>query len=483
MKKEKKFVIIVFSFLFANVLLAQNFNDALRLTDDGIITSARSIGMGNANITLPGDLSSSLLNPAGIALIKKGELDFGLNFNSFKNDANFFNNNSSQNLGSTKWNHVGFIAPFPTTRGSFSLAFGYNQLKDFNRTLNFNGFNPNNSSMIQDLAYYNDDLAFKLALSYPLYDKNNKYLYDTTVVRGGLNQSGNISQKGGLNSWFLSGAMEIEKDIFVGATLNIISGSLEKTQNYAEEDTKNNYPASVLLDPVEPLSADFRSFYTTDKLNWDISGWDLNLGMIAKINENLSAGFTIQFPRTYTIKENYYVTGESKFGTGKIWDYDSGDNKIEYDVSTPYEYGVGISYQDKNYAVCANAKFTDYTTLEFSSGFNNSTRNQKNQQIQSLMRSIINLNLGGEFFVPGTQLILRAGFMYKPSPFKDDPAEYDKKYLTGGLGYNLTKSLQFNVGIAYGWWKDFGDNYGNGESRTYQTIAVSNLITTIKYVL
>ena len=482
--KTKNMLKLIFGFaLIANLVNAQNFNDALRLTDDGIITSARSLGMGNAAISIPNDLSMAQLNPAGLALLKKGELNVGVNYNSFSNESNFFNNSLKQSLGSTNWNQIGFVAPFPTSRGSFAIAIGYNQLKDFNRTLSFDGFNPGSNSMIQDLANFNDDLAFKLALSYPLYDKNNKYLYDTTVVNGKLNQRGDVSQKGGINSWFLSGALEIEKDVFFGATLNLISGTFDKTRNYMEEDTKNNYPSSVLLDPIEPLSANFLSFSTTDRLNWEISGWDLKLGLIAKIDEKLSAGFTIHIPRVYTIKESYQVTGESLFGTGKRWTYDSGISKIQYDVSTPYEYAVGLSYQEKNYTLSANAKFVDYTTLVFSSGFATATRNNKNRDIQALFRAVISLNAGGEYVIPNTGLALRAGFMYMPSPFKDDPTEYDKKYITGGLGYNLSPTVQLNAGLAYGWWKDFGDNYGSGVSRTFQSISVTNLIVSLKYIL
>jgi hypothetical protein len=71
------------------------------------------------------------------------------------------------------------------------------------------------------------------------------------------------------------------------------------------------------------------------------------------------------------------------------------------------------------------------------------------------------------------------------SPFKDDPFEYDKKFLTVGIGFHLSKSVSIDGAYAYGWWKDYGDNYGNNYnnelSRTYQNIKNQNIITSLKY--
>jgi hypothetical protein len=31
------------------------------------------------------------------------------------------------------------------------------------------------------------------------------------------------------------------------------------------------------------------------------------------------------------------------------------------------------------------------------------------------------------------------------------------------------------LGYAYGWWKNFSDNYGSNDSRTYQNINIHNI--------
>ena len=105
----------------------------------------------------------------------------------------------------------------------------------------------------------------------------------------------------------------------------------------------------------------------------------------------------------------------------------------------------------------------------------------KNSDIKDQFRSVVNLNTGFEYIFPSTNFAVRGGFILMRSPFKDDPAEYDKKFLTVGVGIRLTKSISVDGAYAYGWWKDFGDNYGSGLSRTYQDIKNQNFITSLKY--
>lgn len=478
---KKEIIVFIVLSLITGITSAQNFNDALRLSENGISLNAKALGMGNAFISRLSGVSSSQFNPAAIAFAKKAQFDASLDFNSMSNDATLFGNKVNGSQSSTNFNEVGVILPVPTIQGSLALALGYNQNKNFNKILSFSGFNSGNNSMIQDLVSGNDDLAYDLALSYPIYDANNKYLNDVTEINGNLNQASKITSDGGINNWYLSGAVEIEKDIFVGATLNLLSGSFNRTRIYTEEDTQNYYKSTLLLDPLEPKSADFQSFTTTDVIKWDIAGWDFKLGLIAKINEQVNVGFTVRVPRTYTIKETYSVSGKSKFGTGTIWNAQYDDSKIEYDVTAPAEYSAGASYAERNFTLSGEIKLVDYSSMEFSSGFDGLTRDEKNRDIKDLMRSTININAGGEYLIPNLGLAVRAGFMMMPSAFKDDPSEYDKKFITAGLGYNLTKGTQLNIGYAYGWWEDFGDNYGSGLSRTFQKVSVSNFTTSLKF--
>jgi hypothetical protein len=480
-KKIFYFLVLLTSFSFNS--FAQNYNDAFRLSEPGIFLGARALGMGNGFSAIGNDFSAALFNPAGLGLIKKAELIGGFNLNSFNNKTNFFNNTRSgaidQNL---KLGEFGVVIPVPTIQGSFVVALVFNQPKIFNSIVSFNGFNPNNNSYIQDLTDFNDDIAFKLALSYPLYDSKNNYLRDTTRIKGKLNQRGTYQQNGFLNNWNAAGAIEVEKDIFVGATISIYSGEFNKTKDYYEEDVNNNYPSSLLLDPIEPTSADFKSFYLNDKLIWDISGYGFNIGGLIKLNEIINIAANIKFAKNFTVKESYVVDAESLFGNNNRFTFPRAvDIKSEYEIRTPAEYTLALASHNGNLELGASVTIIDYRSAKFKSGFSTSSIQNKNADIYDLFRPTYNLNVGVEYKIPSSKVTVRGGIMVLQSPFKDDTIEYDKKFLTVGIGYRLTNKFTVDGAFAYGWWKDLGDNYGSGLSRTYQDIKNQNFIFSIKY--
>ena len=440
--------------------------------------------MGNAYTALSNDFSASLFNPAGYAFVKRTEFSGSIDYNSFKNNTTFFNNKTNFSNSMTNLNQAGFVFPFPTYQGSFVLAFGFNQIKKFDGAVKFSGFNSSNNSMIQDLTDYNDDIAYETGVSYPLYDNNNNYIKDTTVISGHLNQSGNIINDGRLNSWTFSGAVEFQKDFYLGVSVSRISGDFKRDREYWEDDVNNYYPMSLQLDPNYPETADFQTFYFNDIIRWDISAWDFTFGLIAKLDDNLNFGFTLKLPRYYTIRETYNVDAHADFGTGQQYYLDPPiENKVEYKISTPTEFSAGVAYSESNLTFTFDAKMIDYTQMQFKSGLDEGSISGNNRDIKDLFTTVLNLNTGIEYIIPNIGLALRAGFMWLPSPFKADPSEYDKKVATVGLGFETNKNIAFNIGYAYGWWKNFGDNYGSDLSRTYQDITHSNLIMGIKYFL
>ena len=479
--KRKYIFVIAISLFFANLIFAQNYNDALRLSTPGFVPSARVMGMGGAAVGLGGDYSSAFTNPAGLGLIKQSELVGGLNYSIFNNNTTLFNSQTSFDVSSTGLNQVGFAFPFPTYRGSFVIAFGYNRIKDFNSTMKFNGFNSHANSMIQDLVSVNDDIAYNLGLSYPTYDSNGNYLKDETKINGNLNQRGNLTNEGSINAWTLSAAIEVAKNVFVGASFNILTGTYKSRRDYYEEDTKDKYPASVWLDPNDQRTSDFQSFYLNDIVNWDLTGWNAQLGILYKMNL-MDVGFGIKLPSKFTVKEKYFVYGESYFGSGNSFTIDPPYNsKVEYDINTPWEFSGGASFGLAFFRVNADAVFIDYTQMEFAGGLNPTDMSANNNDIKELFRSVVNYSFGGEFDVPVLDVTVRAGYALRPSPFKDDPPNFDRKYYTFGLGLNPAPNIFLDFAIVKGSWNDFSDNYGTNLSRVDEDIQTTKAIFTVKY--
>lgn len=490
--KSKIFFLTAIYFLTFEYLNAQNFKDALRLTDFGLKSNARALGMGNAYTSLSDDFSAASFNPAGFGLVKRLEFSGGLNYNDYGNDVLFMGNKTDYSNSVTELSNVNFVFPFPTFRGSLVFAIGYNRDKSFNNVVEFDGFNSGSTSMIADEvdyanSYYFEDLRDgyhflrDLRLTYPVYSGTGDYIGEETYLRGNLNQSGSILNEGSIGIWSFAGAMEVAPNSFVGISMNVHSGAFKRDKEYYEDDTRNFYPSGIWTDTTDPRSNNFQSFILKDYLEWDISGFDLKLGYIYQMQNLARFGLSIKFPTTYTIKEKYSVYRESSFGTGSVFSVSDDYDEIEYDISTPFVFSGGASVSMFGAVLSADASFIDYKQMKFGSGLDKTLTSLNNKDIKYLFRSVLNLNFGAEYTIPVVGLRLRSGYMLYPSPYKGDPKEFNRKFMTFGIGFLTQETLAIDVAFARGWWKDYGDNYGVGVSRTYQDITVNNLLFGVSY--
>jgi len=129
--------------------------------------------------------------------------------------------------------------------------------------------------------------------------------------------------------------------------------------------------------------------------------------------------------------------------------------------------------------IVADMKIMDYTQMEFTDGFSYDYIVQLQNQIDDLMTTAIDYHIGTEIQIPNLPVFGRAGFMYFQSPFDGDPSEFNKKYVSAGAGAVVDNQFVIDFAYTYGWWQDYGDNYGSNVSRTYQDILVDNMILTL----
>ena len=476
-----KLSVILFLLIFTTNF-AQNYNDAIRVGFPGLGSNARALGMGNAFDALSDDASAAYFNPAGFGLLKKLELSGGLNINTFDNNTTFFNVQTKDNASNTSLNRISFAFPFPTYQGSLVFGLSYYKSKDLAGIIKFNGFNPNNNSWINYYANRSSDIPYELWLSYPLYDLSNNYIKDTTLIGGDLNQSGNTLSSGSIDNWTFSGAIEVQKNFFIGGNLTISSGSFEMNRDYYEDDTRYLYQGETV--PGNSSTRDFMTFHLNQITKWDIGGWNAKIGFLYQLEDLARFGATIQFPKTFTIDENFSEFAASYFGSTSSYTYNYSD-KVKYNIITPFELTGAAAVNLKGLILSAQATYIDYSQLEFdkADGFQDPQQfvSDNNKEIKDILTSVVNYNLGFEYTVPVIGLRLRGGFLMQPSAFKGDASDFDHKYITGGIGYLANGVVGIDVAYAYGWWKDIGDNYGSGVSRTFQDIKSHNFMITTTY--
>lgn len=452
---------------------AQTVGDALRLAMPGLGTSARALGMGNSYIGLSDDASAAYFNPAGLGLLNRMEFSGGLNYFKSNNSASFMGNTMDYSNTSTNLDQISFAFPFPTLRGSLVFGLSYNAVSDFTGGAKFDGYNGGSTSMIQNLL--NTDVPYDLYLC----NANNE-----TPINGKLNQSGTVIQSGYVNNFTFSGAMEINKNLFVGLNVDIISGKYDYNREYYEEDLKGIY-SGVLTEPADATSKDFKLFYLNSLLNWDIFGWDAKVGILYQYKDIARFGATVQFPKTFKIKEEFKADGRSEFGTNAVHylDRDKYSDKVEYDITSPFTLAGGFAYNLKGFIFSAELSFIDYTQTKYDNPvvISDETLAGLNADIKDELRSVVNYNFGVEYTFAELGLRLRAGYFVQPSAYKNDPSDFDKKYVTGGLGFLLEDAISIDFAYAHGSWKDYGDNYGYNVSRLYEDISYNKFIATCTY--
>jgi hypothetical protein len=481
----KTFLTFLVLGLFSNLSLSQNYNDVLLLSQPGLYSDARALGMGNSFTSLSNNFAGVLFNPAGLGLMKKGEISGGMGLNTFYNTTTFYGSTTSADQTSVDFSQFGIAYPVPTFRGSLVFAIGYNQVKDFNGIMEFDGYNSGNTSMIQNITGdYNYDeapLTNDLGLAYEIRDpETNDYIKDTTRINGMLNQSGGIDKEGGIGKWSFASSFEAAKGFYIGGTFNIVTGSYQSNSDYWEDDTKDVYGTNLPLVPGDATTRDFKSFYQNRIIDWDLSGWDFQVGILYNSNDKFRFGASIKFPSYITVEENFVVNAESYFGTGYQYSlYPAINSPIEYEIRTPYEYTLGASGTISMVTVAADMKIMDYTQMEFTEGFSYDYISARQNEIDDLMTTTIDYHLGTEVKIPNIPLFGRIGFMYFQSPFDGDPNEFNRKYITAGAGAVVDEQFIIDFAYTYGWWQDYADKYGVDVSRTNQDINVDNMVLTL----
>lgn len=461
----KRFILFILITLLAvpAALNAQTINDAARLSLPGISPSSRALGMGNSYIGLSDDAAAASFNPAGMALVKRMEFSGSLEFQDFSNTTSFYGTSTEYDNNTTRLSNFSFVFPFPTIRGSLSMGISYQRQNSFTGAMKFKGFNNTNTSFIQSIL--GTGVPFDLYLT----DENRN-----TGINGNLQQSGDIIEDGSVGAWGFSGAVEIQKNLFIGGTLNILSGRYENSRDYYETDVNNIYNTTPLA-PGYGWTSDFVEFNYNTLIDWNLSGWDAKAGLLYQA-PFVRVGATVQFPRFYSIEEQFIVNGTTSWGGNNpdvALDSDYYSDKVEYNIRTPFSFEAGAAFKYRFVILSLSGRFTDYSQIEFDNpdGISLEYIDDLNRNINDFFGSVFDYNIGAEFTVPYTGLRLRAGYFVVHSPYKDDPSDYDRKYLTGGIGYLVDGTISLDLAFARGMWDNFGDNYGSGESRTYQEIS------------
>jgi hypothetical protein len=282
------------------------------------------------------------------------------------------------------------------------------------------------SDYIDELNQTN--LAWNLYTTYDIDSLNSKL---TTPFTGGLQQSGTVTEEGGLYAFRMGGGIDIAEDVALGATLNLYYGSYDYRKVYREEDINNVFSRT---DSLAPLG--FKKAEIIDSRHQSQFGVGLKLGMFARANEHIDLGVTFEIPTLYTIEDEFSRTGSTSFNYANYTSKSQPNVEAiiinKYDVATPLKVAAGTAVHFGTGTVSAGIDFQDMSQLRFKNYVVD--LGDINDRIREELGTVLSWRVGGEYIIPQAKLSLRAGYRVDPSPYKIDGPEFDKKTISGGIG-------------------------------------------------
>ena len=432
-------IAIICLLLFSQFAIAQGPDDAIRILDNQIGFGARALGMGGAYTAVAEDYSAIYWNPAGLAQIRKMEFWMGFSHLYKSNDIDFNGSKTQSSTSATKFNSFGLVFPVPTYQGSLVFALGYQKIKDFEYSNEYQGVSDTGTAW----------------LSFDGVDINNpEDIYDfwgEDVVKTGL-----TTDDGSLEQWSLGGAIDISQNISLGMALNYWKGTSEYLVEF------NQYDQFSLFNPP----SDFDEYQETRYINSKYSSFNAKFGAMMRLGRIIRLGLGMDIPHTFTVTEDYGYDASLYFDNGDVSDF-SDQGTFEYEVKTPFRFQAGATLKLGTILATGSLSYTDWTQFKFNSG----ELVDQNKYFKTDYRGTVQVKLGGEIGIPFLASQFRAGLVYDPTPLKGYDFDYDRKYVSVGYGALLDRIFKIDLAYMVGFWKQ----------NTFDDLNPSGLIEDILY--
>lgn len=462
--------------LTANILMAQYAEEALMMSRTRAAGSARILGMGGAQISLGGDMSSAASNPAGLGMFNRSEFSITPGYMSLDNVGTYFMGDVRMNNYQSNDSRTGLSIPAfgmvfskPKDEQGFihgTFAITMSKINDFNSNTRYSGTNNDGHSLIeyflQDAnGFFPDEfasggalrnspteMAYNNYLIGPLSDidpdfPDNQYFTDFEPFLQGrspqVTQSEVIQTKGGQNQWSFSYGANFDDKFFLGAGLGIVAMNYQSSKFYTE--TFNNQPLDT--------------YTLREDLQVKGTGLNVTVGGIYRPIDGLQLGASIATPTRYNITDTYKASMTSHwFG----WQYDAsttlnnesseGDDVLTpFTLVTPWKFSAGASYIfGKSGLISVDIERLNYGGSKLRSTDPGFDMDQDTEQVKATYTAVTNIRAGGEYRIKSFRV--RGGFGYMPDPYKKplNDVSIARLSASGGVGYRASK---FYIDLAY----------------------------------
>ncbi len=438
----------ILTFLLAGLSLqlwSQNEIDALRYSRLQYLGgTARFSAMGGAFGALGGDFSAIGINPAGMAIYRKGEVMFTPAFFLRSTDADYlksFHSDSKSNFNISNGGLVLAHAEDGEEREwkGVALAFGYNRLNNFHNRIAITGKNESSSLLdVYSSSSFGKDIntldpfGSLLAWNTWVMDTVSNGNYYHVLQNYGQLQEKFVETRGTMGETFFGFGGNYANKLFLGFSMGF------PHIRYREE---SSHTESVENDSIYG----FKSFTLRNDLLTNGAGFHAKFGMIFKPVDWIRIGGSFQTPTYFELTDQYSSTMESHF-TSNSYNSESPQGAFDYTLTTPVRVTGSLAFVYKKIGmISADYEFVDYSDARLRSKLYNYHR--ENSAIREKYQSAGILRVGAE--VNLSPIALRAGYILSENPFKAKTGnESISTSYSFGIGF---KDANTFVDLAYIW--------------------------------
>jgi hypothetical protein len=433
--------------------------DALRFSRTDYGTSSRFKGLGGAQISLGGDISSIGGNPAGLGMFTRSEFSVTPEFNNISSKASFLGQQTKSTKNQLNLNQAAVVWYNPVVKPkgsdlnkgvlSFVWGIGYNRNNDFYQNTDYSGRNTN-SSIANAWAERANGFTPDQNAGFIEGDAYDGYLINQTGGAGGStyapttsqtnNQTQSEIRQGSTSEFNFAGGMNISNKLYLGASIGFVDVRYTSDKLYTESGTvavpiipavgETGTPPAV----GQGYNLAYRTFQSTSG-----SGINARIGAIYKPTDIVRIGATFQLPTWMHVEDDYAEVLETSFSGGAFFNGNTINSNFNYNLRTPYKASLGGSVIiAKNALLSADVDYVDYGSTHFSVSDGYSAEiADNNAYIKQYYNSAFNYRVGGEYRIQSFSL--RAGYGVNGSPYKDDNDNtFNVKTYSGGIGYRFS---------------------------------------------
>lgn len=450
-------------------------DDALLYSRQGPAGTARTLGLGGANVALGGDFGSLTNNPAGLGVFTKSEFSFtpGLGFGGSSSTplANAASQGGTvgmnQNVNSF---HVASLGLVFTNRradndnssdwrgGSFAL--GFTRLADYNQGFRYQNVTNDDHSFFQyvrepgrfgdytSAGYQNaisgqggiadqfrtqdyftlDGLAAggSLTTANQVRNPNNPNgplinRLSTPLRNGPITQDEQILTKGSMSQFDLGYGGNYRDRLYIGGGIGIVSLNRTRTGTYTESSDGGE------------------DFTLEDNLKTTGTGINARLGLIYRVIDQVRLGASVQTPTYIQLQDTYSTTLISQYTPTNLSNvFTTVPGNETYSITTPFRANGGIAVVLGKFGfLTGDVEYVGYGQARYNTTGSNDTGldfSSPNQLISTYYQNALNFRAGAEARLDIFRI--RGGFAHYGSPYVSSPAGASRgqNYFTGGLG-------------------------------------------------